>query len=555
MKSRPNVLMRTTRCARITAALMLGVVSGTLAGTPTSPEAMITTVGEVAAGGQSLHYTTQAALLPLYDNDTGELMGNIFIVAYTLDRAPGHQPRPLTFIWNGGPGSSSSELHLIGVGPKGFRTPETYPEWPANPPREIVDRPETWLLSSDLVFIDPIGTGYSRATNDAYREMLYSTHGDIEAVAEAIRIYRTRNDAWDAPVFLAGESYGTERAMGVAEALERRRTRVAGVVLMSGGFDVGHPLPQTLAAALEVPRFAVVAQYHQRLGADLQQLPRAELVRRALNWARSEYAPALEHPEKLSAAERERIVQTLHSFTGVDSRDVDSKSLILTTEAFADDLLPGHALGRYDLRMVGPKRGADNPIWVPTTDPSIQPVLDIMQGTSPAVIRYLRDTLQYNSDLLYAGPFGEAFHPLPLLPVAPQIWGPYSDWMTMKWNRAGAGSQKHRESPSAVAAGTSPDSDAHGGPSFNPPPPLLRAMDLDPHLLVMNVAGLYDASSDSCAAKDEAVARADPSVRTRVRNRCYDAGHTVYTDVPVRKALQRDFAEFVRDATSPDAGR
>jgi hypothetical protein len=223
---------------------------------------------------------------------------------------------------------------------------------------------------------------------------------------------------------------------------------------------------------------------------------------------------------------------------------------------FTDNLLPDKALGRYDTRMVGPRRGADNPIWVPTTDPSIMPMLDIMQGTSAPMIRYLRDTLQFRDDLLYAGPFGEAFHPAPLQAVAPQIWGPYTDWMTMKWNRAAAPTPPNQAKPArgmSKARVTGPDST--GGPPFTRPPPLRRAMDLNPRLLVMNVTGMYDSYVGSCAERDEAVARSEPGIRARVRNACYDAGHEVYTDVAVRKSFQRDFAQFVHDASAAPPAR
>jgi len=516
----------------IAALFELTATSAIRAQTPTTPDPIATTHGQVDLGTQMLHYTAQAGLLPLFDNDTEALMGRVFVVSYTLDRTAGQPARPLTFIWNGGPGSSSSELHVIGMGPKALKTPDTFPEWVKNPPTQLVDNKETWLLNSDLVFVDPIGTGYSRATSDAYRDVLYTTHGDIEAVAEAIRIYIDRNQAWDAPIFLAGESYGTERAMGVAEALERRRTPVSGVVLMSGFFDVGQHVPKSLEAALAVPTFAATAYYHKRMAAELQARPRAEVLRRALEWASKDYAHALEHPNALTPTEKAAVLKTLKDFTGVDAHAVEDSSLILTHEAFADDLIADHALGRYDMRMVGSKRGAGNPIWIPTTDPSIEPVLEFMQGKAPALIHYLRETLQFKSDLLYAGPFGEAFHPLSLRAIAPQIGGPYDDWMTIKFNH-----------------GAKPEAESPNRPPFETPPPLRRAMDLNSQLLVMNISGLYDDAVGSCAVRDEEVARSDALIRPRVRNFCYDAGHMVYSDIAVRKALQRDFGQFVHDAS------
>ena len=494
---------------------------------PSTPaDQMVISHGQVMIAGKPLRYTVRTGLLPLYDNDTGVLMGRVFIMAYTADRAPGQPPRPLTFIWNGGPGSSSSQVHLVGFGPKGFKTPATYPQW-KGPPMEIGDRPDTWLAYSDLVFVDPPGTGYSRATTPAWRDILYSQHGDGEAVAEVIRLYRTRYDAFDQPLFLAGESYGTTRAMEVAGALARRRTPVAGVMLISGFYDLGQSVPRALNLSLEISMFTAAAWYHKRLPADLQAKSQAAAVAEAVAWARATYAPAIEAPEALSAADRAAILAGLRRYTGMDPKYVEAKTLLIDKATFSDHLLDDRdeVLGRYDARMVLPKSSLGGQSWLPTHDASLAPMLDIMQGTSVSMIRYIRDTLGYHSDLLYRGPFGEAFHPTPLVING---GGLGDDWMTLNWNRYRA-----------------PKVD--GPPSPKEAPPMRQAMDAQPHLLLFNVRGLYDGD---CAGLDEAVARSDASLRPRIRNRCYAAGHMVYTDDAVRLQLSHDFAQFVRDGVA-----
>lgn len=493
----------------------------------TPPDQMVITHGQVTIAGKPLRYTVRTGLMPLYDNDTGALMARMFIMAYTADRAPGQPPRPLTFVWNGGPGSSSSQVHLVGFGPKGFKTAATYPQW-KGPPTEIADRPDTWLAYSDLVFVDPIGTGYSRATSDAYRDILYSEHGDGEAVAEMIRLYRTRYDAFDQPLFLAGESYGTTRAMEVAGDLARRRTPVAGVMLISGFYDMGQSVPRALDRALELSMFTATAWYHKRLTADLQAKGQDAAIAEAVDWARKTYAPALEKRETLSPDEHAAVLAGLKRYTGLDPKYADPKTLLIDKGAFTDHLLDDRdeVLGRYDARMVLPKSSLAGQSWLPTHDASLAPMLDIMQGTSVPMIRYLRNTLGYHSDLLYRGPFGEAFHPLPMV-TNPGGLG--DDWMTLMWD--------HAPKPQK----------AEGPPSPKEAPPLRQAMDAQPHLIVFNVRGMYDGA---CAALDEAVARSDASVRTRVRNRCYPAGHMVYTDDAVRLQLSHDFAQFVRDGVA-----
>jgi carboxypeptidase C (cathepsin A) len=478
----------------------------------------VVTANHVMIGGKALNYHARTGFLPIYSDTTGELMAKMFFVAYTTDHGAGAPTRPLTFIWNGGPGSSASESHLLGFGPKGYVTPATFPEW-KSPPETIADRPETLLQSSDLVFLDPIGTGYSRATSEANRDLLYTTHGDAEAVAEAIRVYRTRYDAFNQPLFISGESYGTTRAMNVAWDLVRRRTPLNGVILISGEYELGQSMPKELEQALQVPMFAATGYYHKALAPELQILPLSDVLAKATAWARTDYADALSKTATLTPEQRKTVLVQLKAFTGIDPQFVDAKALVLDKETDLDRLLDTRSeeLGRYDSRMTTARRDLATP-WVPVRDPSLMPVLDMMQGTSPALIRYLRGTLGFKSDLLYKGPFGEGFHPAPLFYVVPGI---SDDWMTLWWNKAAKPS--------------------------NPPsqPPLVEAMQQDASLHVLNVRGLYDLS---CAAQDEALARTSAAFRSRVRNRCYPSGHAIYTDAAVRQAFQADFAAFVREA-------
>jgi carboxypeptidase C (cathepsin A) len=506
------------------------------------PDQMAVTHNQVMIGGKPLRYTTRTGLIPIYDDATGALMARMFVVAYTVDRAPGQKPRPLTFLWNGGPGANSSESHLVGFGPKGYVTPSTFPEWTA-PPSKIADRPETLLTVSDLVFVDPIGTGYSRAVTDADRDVLYTTKGDAEAVAEMIRVYRTRYDAFDQPLFISGESYGTTRAMEVAWALARRRTPLAGVVLISGFYDLGQKVPHSLQQALDVPMFTATAHYFKRLPPDLQSEPRDQAVADAEKWARSEYAPALDAIDTLTPDQRSAVSAKLARYTGLDPRFIDQKTLVVSKDDDLDRLLDdrGLELGRYDSRLTAPRRDLSAAPWVPTRDPSIMPVLEMMQGTSPSEIRYLRYTLGFRTDLLYKGPFGEGFHPAPLRDVIPGI---ADDWMTLAWDRKTKADATAAQTPSAPP----PDlPQVPPGAKAQSEPPLRRAMEAEPGMRLMNVRGLYDSS---CAEIDEAVARTDAGLRSRIRNKCYPSGHAFYTDAAVRGDYQRDFEEFVRAAIS-----
>jgi carboxypeptidase C (cathepsin A) len=266
-------------------------------------------------GGKLISYTAYAGLLPIYVNDTGERMATMFFVAYVADGQSSKGRRPITFLWNGGPGSNSAQVHIVGFGPKRVVTADTYPEY-TNTQTRIADNPESWLGTSDLVFVDPVGTGFSRATSLAYRDTLYTSRGDAEAVAEMIRVFLTRFDRWQSPLFIAGESYGTTRAELVADDLEKRWTHLSGVVLLSGAFDVGQSVPESLDKALRIVKMTGIGHYHHKLPEQLQSLSEADAMARAEKWAREVSAPALAKAASLNDAERDAIISQVAYYSG-----------------------------------------------------------------------------------------------------------------------------------------------------------------------------------------------------------------------------------------------
>jgi carboxypeptidase C (cathepsin A) len=253
-------------------------------------------------------------------------------------------------------------------------------------------------------------------------------------------------------------------------------------------------------------------------------------VARAAAWAKSDYAPALAHPDQLSPEQRAAVVTALARYSGVDPKVVDAKTLRLGKEEVMDSLLAdkGLELGRYDSRLAIPRR-APGQVWGPREDPSLLPMIELMEGTSAPLIRYLRGDLGYRSDLLYRGPWGGSFHPDPFKPTGPVL---KDDWMAAMWDH------------SAALNGGRGRGDVAGGPPE--PPPLQAAMTAEPKLQVWSVEGLYDGS---CAEREEAIAETPEPLRARVRASCYPAGHMVYTDRAVRLSLQRDFTRFVHDAS------
>lgn len=474
----------------------------------TPEEPIVVTHHQITTDGHTLVYTARAGRIPIRDNEAGDIHGQMFFVSYTLDRSDGALPRPITFAWNGGPGSNAALVHLVGFGPKriapaaGARADDESIRW-------VVQRnPGTWLGETDLVFVDPIGTGYSRVTKPEYMSEFYQTRGDAESVAEFIRVYRRRYDADDAPLFLAGESYGVTRAANVADVLERRGTAVRGIVLLGLEPPLG-VIPANLRSALSVPNYTIAAFTHRKLAPELQRDLQTTL-RQVEVWSSTTYASALARAGALTEAERDTIVRTLSRFTALSASVIDRQTLVVPYLQVGTSLLraEGQFVGLYDVRKIAPLDTAPGP-YDPRKDPSLMHLLDPV-----AVLRYLRLELGVQNDLNYQGPWGGAY---------PPPSGFRGDWMSVRWNWA---------ADSALANAT---------------PPLESAMAADPALRVLVACGIYDLICDYYV-NDWKIAQLPAPIRQRVTARRYPGGHALYTDAAARLELKRDVAQFIRDA-------
>ena len=477
-----------------------------------SADQMVTTRQQTKAGPRVLKYTATAGTLPIRNNDTGEIHGNMFFVSYSLDRGPGEPKRPLMFLWNGGPGANATLVHLSGFGPKRIKSNDD-PAGPIGCECELEDNQTTWLDLADLVFVDPIGTGFSRPTRAEYGSEFYSTLGDIASVAEFVRVFLTRFDAWDAPVFLTGESYGTWRAAGVAEALEQKNIKIAGVILISGGVAAGNVASDDMRAALFVPTRAATAFYYKKLSPNLQADLSATL-KKAETWALNEYVPALARRDTLTDADRQRILAQLTSFTGIDQSSIDAKTLILARQLFAEQLLRDskQTLGRFDTRLKA------------TAESSSHPARDLV------ILKYLRITLGFQTDLPYQG-IEDGF-----LPNS----GGRSFSAGNRWN--------YNQGP-PPPPGTAPSTDAPPGGSQ---PWLVRAIKLNPSLKALVAAGLYD-SLNSCPLNEYVINQLEPGVRRNITAKCYEGGHMMYESRGARQQLKQDVCKFLEETLA--AGR
>lgn len=467
-------------------------------------EPVVVTHHQATVGGRALSYTSRAGRIPIRDNEAGDIHAQMFFVSYTLDRADSTARRPITFAWNGGPGSNAALVHLIGFGPKRIA-----PATGASDARWIVqDNPGTWLDFTDLVFVDPIGTGYSRVTKPEYMREFYQTRGDAESVAEFIRVYRLRYGASDAPAFLAGESFGVTRAAHVADVLQRRGITVSGVVLMGLEPPLG-TLPDSLRAALAVPNYTIAARVHGKLAPELERDSLATL-RRVEAWSGTEYARALGRVNALTPRERDSVAKTLARFAGLNDGIIDRKTLLLPYMLIGTQLLrrEGKVVGLYDVRKTAPLDTTPGP-YDPRKDPSLTQLLDPV-----AVLRYMRGELGYVNDLNYQGPWGGAYPP-------PQQFR--GDWMSVRWNWK-ADSLFAKE-----------------------PSPLEHAMATNPSLRVLVACGTFDLICDYYA-NEWKIAHLPDELRRRVAVRAYAGGHALYTDDAARLALKHDVELLVRSA-------
>ena len=337
-------------------------------------------------------------MLPILKPD-GTSRASVFYVAYTrLDNSE-LEKRPVTFCFNGGPGSSSVWLHLGALGPRRVDMNEdgTLPK----PPFRIQDNPNSILDASDLVFIDPVATGFSRAARNEKPDDFFSQSADLDSVGEFIRLWTARHDRWLSPKYLCGESYGVYRAAGLANHLDTRYGMyLNGLILVSGLLDFatldagpGNDLPYELY----LPDFTATAFYFKKLPPDLQNdLPKA--LAEAREFAKGEYASALQQGASLSADERQKIIAELARLTGLNAQLIEDNNLRIDPGVFRKQLLhdQGLILGAYDARITG--RDDDPASPYPDFDPSYAATYGPF---SAAVNAYVRQDLKFKDDLPY----------------------------------------------------------------------------------------------------------------------------------------------------------
>ncbi len=367
---------------------------------PTIEETLSQTQHALTVNGEKMNYTVTTGTIILKEEDIEEgekKKASIFYIAYTKEDASDN--RPVTFSFNGGPGSSSVWLHLGLVGPKRVLMDDE--GMPIGPPYKLVDNEYTLFDETDLVFIDPVSTGYSRPVPKEKPDQFHTVKKDIESVGEFIRIWATRNKRWTSPKFLIGESYGTTRAAGLAGYLHRRHGMYFNGIMfissilnfLTAQFNEGNDLPFILF----LPSYTATAWYHQKLPQDLQKdLDKA--VQEAREFAMNEYTLALMKGNDLKGEERQSIIDKLVRLTGLSKTYVEGTNLRINIHRFCKELLRDEkvTIGRLDSRYKG--FDADAVGETHEFDPSYAAILG---PYTAKMYDYLRRDLAYETDLPY----------------------------------------------------------------------------------------------------------------------------------------------------------
>ncbi|MBN2446975.1 MAG: peptidase S10 [Phycisphaerae bacterium] len=460
----------------------------------------------ISIDGQEIAYTATAGLLPLKDEQEPP-KAYVFYIAYTRDGVSDMHERPLTFCYNGGPGSSSVWLHLGAFGPRRVALPDQ--PLPPRPPFQLVDNEASLLDVTDIVFIDPVSTGYSRTVKGNDPGQFHGVTEDMRSVGEFIRMYLTRNNRWTSPKFLAGESYGTTRSAVLAGYLQDERgIFLNGIVLVSCVFNfltLSTAEGNDLGCVLLLPSCTAAAWYHKRLPPELQA-DFQKTLDQAEDFAINEYLPALYRGDSLSPDVRAAVLAKLSRFTGLSEDCLDRRNLRLNKEEFVDQLLRDQrrVIGHYDARYVAVDLDPSG------TQGGFDPSFKYIQGAySAAMYSYLRSGLEVENDMPY------------LI---------FSDRIG-HWNW-----------------------EYEGRDYVNVGPTLQRAMTTNPHLHVFVANGYYDLVTPYFATEHTFnTLGLDLSLRGHVQMGYYEGGHMMYLHKPSLLKLKRDITGFIKTALTEES--
>lgn len=465
-------------------------------------EKLSVTEHELKIGDSTLKYRATAGTMPLKD-EAGKTRANFFFVAYEKIADEDVTKRPISFVFNGGPGAAAIWLHMGTAGPKRV---ELSPEgFPTVPPFHLIDNTSTWLTQTDLVFIDPVGTGYSRAAEGVKGEEFYGVQQDIDSVGEFIRLYLVKAQRMGSPKFIAGESYGTTRAAMLSQhLLDRQGISLNGVILISTvlSFQAISPSEANeLPYPLYLPTYTAAAFYHQKLSSELQA-DLKKTLKEVKKWTTDVYTPALLLGDRLPDDQRKKLVTDMARYTGLSEEFIEKANLRVSPSVFEKALLANRrqVIGRFDSRITG--SSMDDISVHPEHDPSLSRYVGVY---SENFNQYVRQDLKFESDLMYEYLSGR---------VQPWNWGRGANggWLYVGDN-------------------------------------LKAAMVENPTLKVLVCSGYYDLATPFFAT-DYTISHLNltPELRKNITQTYYEGGHMMYHHQKSLEKLNNDVKAFMESA-------
>lgn len=461
-------------------------------------ESAVTTTAQVTIKGKVIPYKATAGTQPVWDKD-GKVIASLFYTYYERTDVSDKAKRPLVMSFNGGPGSASVWMHVAYTGPKVLNIDsEGYPVQPYG----IKDNPHSILDVADIVFIDPVNTGYSRILDPkAERSTFFGVNADITYLAEWLNTFVSRNNRWLSPKYLIGESYGTTRVSGLAGALQNSHWMYLNGVILVSPTGLGLKREGPTGDALSLPYFTAAAWYHKKLPADLQQKDLLAVLDESEKFTIDEFIPALAKGGFLDDAKRKEIANKVSRYSGIETQEVLNSNLAMSTNFFWKELLrdKGYTIGRLDSRYLGidkqdvgtgPDFNAELTSW--------------LHSFTPAINYYLREVLKYKTDIKY------------------NMFGPVHPWDNTG-DRTGEN--------------------------------LRQAMAQNPYLHVMIQSGYYDGATTYFDAK-YSMWQLDPSgkMKDRLRFEGYRSGHMMYLRAEDLVTSNEHIREFIKKST-PAAGQ
>lgn len=474
------------------------------------PERSSVTHHELTLDGQTIRYSATAGTL-LIDGDDGKPYGSVFYVGYTQDGVSDLRTRPVTFLYNGGPGSASLWMHMGSFGP--VRVVTNSPNATGPPPYQLVPNSYSLLDKTDLVFIDAVGTGYSRPVGKGTQKEFSGTDQDVRAFDRFIHRYVSVNQRWNSPKYLYGESYGTTRSAALVDALESDGMSFNGVILMSTilNYYIRSPgMDESFIGYL--PSYAAIAWHFNKVAnkpADIKTF-----LNEVRAFARGPYAEALAEGDNLPAAKEDAIAAKVSAYTGLSVQFIKESNLRISPQRFRKQLLRDEReiLGRYDARFEGTDFDAAGE--APGYDPSDT-------GISGVFVSMFHDYLE--RDLKY---------------TTKEEYFPSGPNVNRAWD--------HTHRP--AGGGMRPLSEAYVAGD------LADAMRKNPHLRVYSANGLFDLATPFFITEfDLSHMELDPKIRENIQFGYYPSGHMIYLNVDALKQLKADLARFYSQSESAPA--